>query len=114
MDPKRLDDLDVQEIVVLNVERAAQAAIDLASHVLAANGWGLPDSLADNFTIIEKRGVIGSELARRMRAMVGFRNIAVHDYQSLDPAILKAILSKHLTDFEDFAAAVARLLPARD
>ncbi len=111
MDPGRLEDLDVQDIFVLNVERAAQAAIDLATHVIAANDWGLADSLADNFTILEKQGVIGGELARRMRAMVGFRNIAVHDYESLDPAILRAILSRHLTDFEKFAAAVTRLLP---
>lgn len=114
MDPARLDDLDVQDIFVLNVERASQAAIDLASHVIAANGWGLAGSLAEHFTILEQHRVIGSDVARRMRAMVGFRNIAVHDYSSLDPAILKAILTRHLTDFEEYAAAITRLLPVGD
>lgn len=110
MDPDRLDDINVQDIFVLNLERAAQAAIDLASHVIAANAWGLAESLADHFTILETRGVIGREITRRMRAMVGFRNIAVHDYASLDPAILKAILVRHLADLEEFAAAIVPLL----
>lgn len=114
MDPDLLDEINTQDIFVLNVERASQAAIALAAHVIAANDWGLPGTLAEGFTILERHDVITPELARRMRAMVGFRNIAVHDYESLDPAILKAILTRHLGDFEEFASVVAGLLPARE
>mgnify|MGYP003873966533 CR=1 FL=1 len=34
--------------------------------------------------------------------MVGFRNIAVHDYQELQAPIVLAILDKHLSSFDDF------------
>lgn len=35
--------------------------------------------------------------------MVGFRNIAVHDYRRLDLAIVRAIVRTHLDDFAAFA-----------
>jgi uncharacterized protein YutE (UPF0331/DUF86 family) len=51
-------------------------------------------------------------LAERLRRMVGFRNIAVHDYQTLDPRVVEAIVSRHLGDLRDFAARlVQRFVP---
>lgn len=41
-------------------------------------------------------------LSSKLQKMVGVRNIAVHDYQAINPDILKSILSKHLQDIEDF------------
>ena len=72
-DPERVDEIDVEEIVVLNLQRAIQASIDLAAH---------------------------------LRAMTGFRNIAVHDYERLDRAVLKGILRERLGDLSAFADAV--------
>ncbi len=40
--------------------------------------------------------------------MVGFRNIAIHDYQSIDPEILKSILKTNLPDLEDFYTNVLK------
>jgi uncharacterized protein YutE (UPF0331/DUF86 family) len=37
-----------------------------------------------------------------MQAMVGFRNIAVYDYQNLNLDIIIEILEKHLNDFIEF------------
>ena len=42
-----------------------------------------------------------------MQAMVGFRNIAVHDYTPLNLEVIKAIIEKHLADFGDFCRGVA-------
>lgn len=41
-----------------------------------------------------------------MEAMVGFRNIAIHNYQALDPEIMKTILQERLPDLEDFSTAI--------
>jgi len=35
--------------------------------------------------------------------MVGFRNIALHEYQKLNLDVVKAIIEEHLTDFTRFA-----------
>ena len=106
--PASVRDLDVQEIVILNLQRAIQSCVDLAAHLIAGSGWGLPDTLKQHFDLLQENGVIERELADSMRAMVGFRNIAVHDYRVLDEEILESIIAQHLGDFEAFADAVRR------
>lgn len=106
-DPTRVLEIDVQDIVVLNLQRAIQAAIDLAAHLISQQQWGLPDSLKAHFAILQREGVIDPVLSRRLEAMVGFRNIAVHDYEVIDVAVLERIVADRLPDLEAFAAVVA-------
>ena len=105
-----VNDIDIQDIVVLNLQRAIQAAIDLAVHLVAIHDWGLPTSLKDNFTLLARQGVIDQDLCRNLEAMVGFRNIAVHEYQTLNIDILKRILQERLKDFEAYERAVKKFL----
>ncbi len=98
--------IDRQDITVLNLQRAVQAMIDLAAHVVAREGLGLPDSLGAGFSLLERAGVIDDELAERMRRMTGFRNVAVHEYRRLDPAVLDAIVRERLGDLRAFAAKI--------
>jgi len=108
LDPESLDDIDKQDIFVLNLQRAVQTVIDLATHIVASEGLGLPDTIKDNFHLLCEGKIIQKELAKKMEGMVGFRNIAVHNYQSLNGEILKSILGKHLADLEEFYATVLR------
>src|SRR5947209_1814195 len=78
----QLSPVDVDDITALNLQRAVQAGIDLANHVVAAESYGLPDSMAGAFDLLAERGVLGRDLAGRLRRMVGFRNIAIHDYKT--------------------------------
>lgn len=112
-DPGRVKELDVQDIVILNLQRAIQAAIDLAAHLISTNAFGLPDSLKAHFTILVRQKVIEAELGQRLEAMVGFRNIAVHDYEALNVDILERIVAERLPDLEHFADAATRFLAAR-
>ena len=106
LDSDRLDEIDAQEIFVLNLQRAIQSAIDLATHIVASEGLGIPDTIRGNFVLLERAKIITKTLSKKMQSMVGFRNIAIHDYQALDVDILKAILSKNLKDIEQFYTAV--------
>lgn len=101
LQPASLDEMNIQDIFVLNLQRAVQATIDLSVHIVASEGLGLADSVKGNFVLLENAGIINRELSERMQSMVGFRNIAVHDYQELDLNILKAILQNNLKDLED-------------
>jgi uncharacterized protein YutE (UPF0331/DUF86 family) len=113
-DAARVGDADVQDIVVLNLQRAIQAAIDLAAHLLSQRQWGLPDSLKAHFTILQRERVIDGDLGARLEAMVGFRNIAVHDYEAIDVRILERIVAERLGDLEAFADAVTPLVHGGD
>lgn len=58
--PESLDNLDVQEIVTLNLQRAIQGIIDLAAHVDADEGWGVPQELRKNFDLLSHRELLHS------------------------------------------------------
>ncbi len=102
----RLQNFTLQDAIVLNIQRACQATIDLAMHLVAKNKLGLPQDARDAFDLLKQAGLIDGDLAKKMKAMVGFRNIAIHDYQAVNPIILINVLEKHLPDFTDFIALV--------
>ncbi len=101
-----LDALDRQDIVVLNLQRAVQAMLELAAHVVAREGLGVPDELAASFELLKRAGILGDDLADRMRRMTGFRNVAVHQYRKLDPDIVDSIVRNRLGDLRAFAKAI--------
>lgn len=112
LDPVRLDDQNIEDIFVLNLQRAVQAAIDLGAHVLAAEGFDMPATLREIFGTLEQHGTLSASSAKLMQNMCGFRNIAVHDYQTLSKSILKTILTNHLKDLEDFYSEILTKLPS--
>jgi uncharacterized protein YutE (UPF0331/DUF86 family) len=105
--PECLDNQDTQDIFVLNLQRAVQAAIDLAAHLVADLKLGLPETLKENFALLDTNQIIDAALSARLQAMAGFRNIAVHDYQQLNVAILKSILAHRIGDLERFVQVVS-------
>jgi len=106
--PDSLEDMDVQDIFVLNLQRAIQAVIDIAAHIVGTEGWKLPDTFKGNFRLLHQKKIIDQNLSDRMQKMVGFRNIAVHDYQNIDIDILKSILQKNLIDLETFYGTIIK------
>lgn len=91
-----------QDAIVLNLQRSCEACIDLAMHLVRKRHLGLPQESRQAFVLLEQVGLLNSELSGRMQAMVGFRNIAVHDYQTLSIPIVRTILDHRLADFEQF------------
>ena len=87
------------DALTLNIQRACQAAIDLSLHLVSREHLGMPQTSADAFTLLEKAGYISSPMAAAMAAMTAFRNIAVHEYKSLDLNILRHIARERWQDF---------------
>lgn len=106
--PANLEDFTKQDSIILNIQRACEASIDLAMHIVADRRLGLPQSSRDAFDMLHKDDVIDEETAKRLKAMVGFRNIAVHDYQTLNIEILKEIVEHHLGDFSDYTRQILK------
>ncbi len=103
-------DLDAQDIVALNLTRAVQLCVDIGAHLIAAHDVQAPSTMGETFDMLVLANLIPEELAHRMKKAVGFRNIAVHNYEVINWDIVFAICQKHLADFRDFAAAVNALL----
>lgn len=93
-----------RDSIILNLQRACEACIDLAMHIVSELNLGVPQSSRDVFDMLHESGIIDDDLNVRMKAMVGFRNVAVQDYQSIKVEILKSIVKNHLSDFTRFIA----------
>jgi uncharacterized protein YutE (UPF0331/DUF86 family) len=104
--PANLQNFTKQDSIVLNLQRACEASIDLAMHIVAEEKLGLPQNSRDAFSLIEEKGIIDAPLSAKMKAMIGFRNIAVHDYQEINLVILQKILENHLDDFLQYTSAI--------
>jgi uncharacterized protein YutE (UPF0331/DUF86 family) len=102
-------DLMLQDAILLNLQRAAEAAIDLAMHVVRVRRLGLPRESREAFALLHQAGLLDEETTRRMQSMVGFRNVAVHDYRKLDLGILRTIIEHRSRDFLALTAQMLRL-----
>ena len=102
--PKHLtDDLTRQESILLNLQRACEASIDLAMHLVRRARLGIPQDSRDAFDLLVRAGRLDASLADGLKRMVGFRNVAVHDYIRLDLAIVRSIIETQLDNLARFA-----------
>lgn len=104
-------DIDVQDIIALNLTRAIQMCVDIASHWLAEHADATaPRTMGQTFEALADAGIIDRELATRMRKSVGFRNVVVHNYDEVNWAIVFSICRHHLGDFRAFARIFSGLM----
>ena len=98
-----------QDSVILNLQRACEASIDISNVLIRQQRLGIPQSARDSFELIQKASIISAELSEKLKRMVGLRNIAVHDYQALNLDIVVSVVKNHLSDFEEFSSVIASL-----
>lgn len=107
--PKNLENYTKQDSVILNIQRACEAVINLGMHVIAEKGLGIPQISRDTFEILQDNKIIGREMSERLKAMIGFRNIAIHNYQKLNLKIIQAIIEKDLKDLLYFTDVILKI-----
>ena len=102
-----VNDFDLQDIIVLNLERAIQTCVDIGLHIISDLETPVPETMADTFETLCNIGYLDAAIAERMVKAVGFRNTVVHAYQEIDWEIVYCITTEHLDDFRDFARQIA-------
>lgn len=103
-------DFDLQDIVSLNLSRAIQLCVDIGAHLIAGMDVTPPDTMGQTFDILAQEGLLTTALADSLKKAVGFRNIAVHNYDAINWLIVHSIVNNHLSDFSAFAKVVAMKL----
>jgi uncharacterized protein YutE (UPF0331/DUF86 family) len=101
-------DIDAQDIISINLERAVQRCVDIAMGLLSDANKPVPATMAEAFESLAEINRISETTALRMCKAVGFRNIAVHAYRKVDWNIVWKIITEHLTDFRTFIDEVHR------
>ena len=102
-------DYDAQDIVSVNLTRAVQLSVDIATHILSETNRPSPGTMGQSFDMLQDAGIISEEVCERMKKAVGFRNLAVHNYDTINWNIVHSIVTHHLDDFRRFAEAIIRL-----
>lgn len=98
-----------QDSMLLNLERACQASIDLALRLVTLKHLGVPRESREAFDILEREALLEPGLADSMRRMVGFRNLAVHNYRKIDLHIVQTVIEQRLGDFTAFTRRALEL-----
>ena len=101
-----VQDPDIQDILVLNLTRAVQLCVDIGSHAISENDEPAPSTMGEVFSTLEKLGIIASTTCQALKKAVGFRNVAVHNYDVINWEIVFAICQKSLVDFRQFAKEI--------
>ncbi|MDD9979808.1 MAG: DUF86 domain-containing protein [Gammaproteobacteria bacterium] len=100
-------DRAAREIVTLNLFVALQECLSLAAHWLADAGWEVPGTYAHVFRALAERGVLDHDLAVRMAAAAGLRNLIAHRYGTLDWTRIHDVASNHIEDLLRFCDVLA-------
>ena len=103
---KLLEDIDLQDIISINIERAVQQCVDIALTILSEMDLPVPASMGEAFEELSQKDIISKEISIRMIRAVGFRNILVHAYRKVDWVIVWRILTEHVGDFKEFAREI--------
>jgi uncharacterized protein YutE (UPF0331/DUF86 family) len=107
---ENLKDYTKQDSIILNIERACQAVIDIGMMIVSERKLGIPQNSRDSFEILFENKIIDEKLLKKLKNMIGFRNIAVHNYKAINIDVVKSIIENHLNDFTEFTKIVLVLM----
>ena len=103
-------DWKTQRIVERTLHLTIEACMDIADHIVADRRLRVPETGGETFEILAEADILPRDLGAELARMVGFRNILVHDYARLDPAIVLRVLHTDLQDVERFRTAILRIV----
>ncbi len=104
-----ISDIDLQDIISLNLSRAVQLCVDIGAHLISCMDLPPPNTMGQTFDQLEQSGLISADLATNLKKAIGFRNIAVHNYDAINWQIVYSIITNHLLDFTEFAKIASNL-----
>jgi uncharacterized protein YutE (UPF0331/DUF86 family) len=107
-------DIREQRFVEHTLQLAIQAALDVASHIVADERLGEPSTNRELFDLLLRQRYVSEPLAAVLRSMAGFRNILVHGYDTVDLAIVRDVVDHRLDDLLAFVAAIRDVIRAGD
>jgi len=97
-----------QDAIILNLQRACETAIDLAMYVVSQRKLGVPQDSRDAFSLLQTGGILPADLAQRMQRMMGFRNVAIHEYTRLNLEVVHSIITEQMDDFCTFSSMIVK------
>ena len=101
-----LNDYDIQDIISVNLERSIQICVDIAAIVISEKNLKTANTMAGCFMALETAKILPPDLSLKMQKSVGFRNVSVHEYKSIDWELVFDIITNHLVNFKQYIKAI--------
>ena len=101
-----LEDLDRQESIAFNLQLAIQNCVDIAAHIIAEEGYGVPGAASELFYLLQENGYLSADLTEKMIGAVGFRNLIVHEYGKMDLTRMFEVAQQDAKDLNDSLATI--------
>jgi len=101
-----LNDYDIQDIISVNLERSIQICVDIAAIIISEKNLKTSNTMAGCFAALEIAKLLSPDLSLKMQRSVGFRNVSVHEYKSIDWEIVFDIITNHLVNFKQYIKAI--------
>lgn len=108
-EPNLLKDYTKLDSIIMNIQRACEASIDLSMHLARIHKLGLPKSRCDGFQLLEEAQLMDVSLIASLINIIEFCRIAIHDDQTIDLSILRKIIDHQLNDFLTLTQIVVQL-----
>lgn len=109
-DIDNLKDNTKQESIILNILRASESSIDLAMHIVAENRLGIPQASGDTFELLKGNNILQEDLTEKMKALISFRNMVLHDYENISIILIQEIIENNLYDFYKYINTLNRYI----
>lgn len=103
-----ISNVDLQDIIALNLSRAVQISVDIGAHIVSETQTPAPTTMGQTFDLLVQASILDPEVGAKLKKAVGFRNIAVHNYETINWLIVHKITKQHLIDFKDFASQISQ------
>ena len=109
-----IEDIDRQEIILFNIQAAVQNCIDIAAHIISAEGFGVPGSTTEMFFILGENSYLDNNLTQKMVKAVGFRNLIVHEYGKIELEQVYEIAQNDVNDLNEYLKEILKKLGLAD
>ncbi|TAE91625.1 MAG: DUF86 domain-containing protein [Verrucomicrobia bacterium] len=112
--PEKFEELvtniDLQDILSINLERAIQVSVDIGAHLIAGLSVPPPQTMGQVFEILSNEKIITEQTGVALRKAVGFRNLSVHAYDQVDWEQVFVIIHQRMNEFRAFADAIRTIM----
>lgn len=92
------------------LQLSIEILLDIGKLIIISERLRKPEDNRDIFVVLNENKVISPRLGNRLIGIANFRNILVHDYESIDREIIYRKLQKNTPDFTDFKKEILRFL----
>jgi uncharacterized protein YutE (UPF0331/DUF86 family) len=103
-----LKDIDRQESILFNLQMAIQNCIDIAAHIISEEGYGVPGSTGEKFSLLGEKRILDGDITGKMVKAVGFRNLIVREYGGIELKQVFDVAQNDIKDLSEYLASVFR------